>query len=300
MGNKTASYRNRAIVICLAVYVAALGIAVGAGYLLRSNNPVLIAAVADVAATVAVFVFSVIFNNSSIYDPYWSLAPLPVALYWMFVLPSPAPVLIRHISVMVLLSVWAVRLTYNCFRRWKDLSHEDWRYVEIRRKTGRLYWPASFFGIHLFPTIIVFAGCLSLYVALSTGIRQFNLLDIAAIFVTGMAIIIEAKADWDLKNFLATRKSVDENISNGLWAYSRHPNYFGEVLFWWGLYLFALAANPGFWWVIIGPVCITGLFVFISVPMMDRHILSRRQSYADSMEKVSAFIPWFPRNKAGI
>jgi steroid 5-alpha reductase family enzyme len=82
-------------------------------------------------------------------------------------------------------------------------------------------------------------------------------------------------------------------LTSGLWAYSRHPNYFGEVLFWWGLYLFAVAAEPAFWWAIFGPLAMTMLFIFISVPMMEKHLMERKPCYAESRAGVPKLFPWF-------
>jgi steroid 5-alpha reductase family enzyme len=283
--------KARANLAIALVYALALVVALGVGYLLRGRHPIFIAGGADIAAAIVVFIFSVLFNNSSIYDPYWSLAPVPIARYWTF-LPSSNAVVVRQIEVLLLLTAWAARLTYHCLDRWQGLKHEDWRYAEMRG-VGRFYWLISFFGFHFFPTIIVFLGCLSLYPALSAGSKPFGALDILAIAVTISAIWIEARADGELKTFMSLRKSAGENIATGLWAYSRHPNYFGEVLFWWGLYLFALSANLAYWWTLIGPVFITALFLFVSIPMMDRHILKTKRAYGETMKKVSALVPWF-------
>ncbi|MBL7062555.1 MAG: DUF1295 domain-containing protein [Dehalococcoidia bacterium] len=288
------SSKARAILTCALVYALALAIALGVGYLLRGKHPILIAGGADIAATIIVFAFSVIFNNSSLYDPYWSVAPVPIALYWTFHAASNAAI-IRQVAVLLLLTIWAARLTYHCLNRWRGLKHEDWRYAERRSNTGRFYWVTSFFGFHLFPTIIVFLGCLSLYPTLLVGTNPFGVLDIVAIILTISAILIETRADQELKTFLSKRKSAEEHITTGLWTYSRHPNYFGEVLFWWGLYLFALSADLAYWWVVIGPVCITMLFIFVSIPMMDRHLLKKKQAYAENMKRVSALIPWLPK-----
>jgi steroid 5-alpha reductase family enzyme len=292
---KQPASKPRAILSVALVYALALVIALGVGYLLREKHPLLIAGAADIAATIVVFIFSVIFNNSSVYDPYWSLAPILIALYWTF-LPSSNAVIFRQIAVLLLLAVWAARLTYHCLDHWQGLKHEDWRYAEMRR-TGRFYWLISFFGFHFFPTVIVFLGCLSLYPALSVGSKPFGVLDILAIAVTVSAIWIETRADRELRTFISRRKSAGENIRTGLWAHSRHPNYFGEVLFWWGLYLFALSANLAYWWAVIGPVCITLLFIFVSIPMMDRHLLNKKPAYAETMKRVSSLVPWFPNKK---
>jgi steroid 5-alpha reductase family enzyme len=80
-------------------------------------------------------------------------------------------------------------------------------------------------------------------------------------------------------------------MDTGLWAFSRHPNYLGELSFWWGLYLFALAADPSWWWAIAGAVSITLLFVFLSVPLLDRRSLGRRPQYREHMKRVPALFP---------
>ncbi|MBI5546954.1 MAG: DUF1295 domain-containing protein, partial [Deltaproteobacteria bacterium] len=87
-----------------------------------------------------------------------------------------------------------------------------------------------------------------------------------------------------------------EIVNTGLWKYSRHPNYFGEVSFWWGLWLFGVASDPASaLWTLAGPVAMTGLFLFISVPMLDKRSLERRPGYAEHRRRVSALIPWFPK-----
>jgi steroid 5-alpha reductase family enzyme len=289
------SPKRKVLLACLLAYAVALAGAILVALRFNGNGIIFAAAAADLAATIIVFAFSMIFDNSSIYDPYWSVAPVAIAVYWANHAVALPALPVRQLAVMLLLLAWAFRLTFNCLRRWNNLKQEDWRYAEMRPGAGRLYWPLSFLGFHLFPTIVVFLGCLSLYVSLSAGNNQFGFLDLLAIGATGAAILIEAAADRQMDAFRAEAKNTGQNIGSGLWAYSRHPNYFGEVLFWWGLYLFALSADPGFWWVVIGPVAITLLFLFVSVPMMDRHMLHRRKSYADRMDKISALIPWFRR-----
>jgi steroid 5-alpha reductase family enzyme len=86
-------------------------------------------------------------------------------------------------------------------------------------------------------------------------------------------------------------------IPPGLWSLSRHPNYFGEVLFWWGLYLFVPLAYPAFWWTIVGPLAILLLFLSTSIPLMERHLIAEHPDYAAYQQQVSPFLPWIPRRK---
>jgi steroid 5-alpha reductase family enzyme len=284
--------RRRAFAACVAVYAAAGAVALGIGWVVRDLHPVWVVAVADLAATVTVFLFS-------LYDPYWSVVPPVIALYWLVGSNAAAG---RVLPLFALLLAWSVRLTSNWARGWRGMDHEDWRYEDFRKRFGSLYWPVSFLGIHLFPTIVVFLGSLSLYAALGTATRGFQLLDVAAIVITASAVWIEATADRQLRRYVAERAEASGKAAqghgpvfdHGLWSLSRHPNYFGEVLFWWGLYLFALAASPASWWAVVGPLTVTALFVFVSVPMMDRHMLERRPQYAQAMRTRSGLVPWFP------
>ncbi len=257
-------------------------------------HPLWVGAAADTAATVAVFAFSVAFDNTSVYDPYWSVAPIAIAP-WLATRPEAAAApLARQALVITLVTLWGLRLTYNWGVGYPGLGHEDWRYAEMRGKAGRAYWLVSLFGFHYFPTVLVYLGCVPLYSAL-TSARPLGLLDALAALVTLSAIAIEALADEQLRAFRKKRRTPSEMLDTGLWALSRHPNYFGEVLFWWGLFLFAIAAGTGPLWTIAGAAAITALFLFVSIPMLDRRSAERRPEYKEYMRRVSALVPWFPK-----
>ncbi len=283
--------RARDLVIVALAYALALVVALAVGWALRDRHPILVAAAADLVATLIVFCFSVGCNNSSLYDPYWSVIPLPVAIYWASV-GEPG---LWQLLLLALVALWGARLTGNWAARWRGMRDEDFRYQEIRGRTGRLYWPASLFSIHILPTIWVFLGLLPLYPALVRP-SPMTALAIAAFMVTAAAIAIETIADQQLRAFLRARRDPEAVLDKGLWAYCRHPNYLGEVLFWWGLYLFGLAAEPAWAWSVVGPLSITLLFVFISVPWMDRRLLLRHPAWAQSMKSLPALLPW-PRRR---
>jgi len=284
----------KAFALYILAYTLALCVAILVGYALGGRHSILIVFTADIAATLVIYTFSRTFTNASFYDAYWSVAPVAIALYWTLGAVSENVVLTRQVVVVTLVFLWSVRLTSNWARQWRGLGHEDWRYAKLRAERGRLFWLVELCGIELMPTIAVFLGCLSLYPALSTGTSSFGPLDwVATVIVVG-AIIIEATSDEQLRRFVKTMQLPRQTMTTGLWAYSRHPNYFGELMFWWGLFLFALAADRSYWWVIVGPVALTTLFLIISIPMMDRRSLERRPGYQEHMKKVSALIPWFP------
>jgi len=250
---------------------------------------------ADIAATIVIFEFSRAYKNSSFYDAYWSVAPPVIAAYWLFSHAPDGINIIRTYIVLGLVMWWSLRLTLNWTSRWEGLTHEDWRYPPIREKAGKYEMMADFAGIHLFPTLIVFIACLPIYAVMKFGIKPFSGLDIIALIVIVIAILIETVSDIQLHKFIKT-KSPETFIKTGLWKYSRHPNYFGELGFWVGLMLFGLAAYPyGWWWIMPGALLIGLMFIFISIPMMDQRSLDSRQGYNDHMKRTSAIVPWVPK-----
>jgi steroid 5-alpha reductase family enzyme len=288
----------RAFLLILVAYSAAVIIAVGTGFLLRNQSPILVLGAADIAATIVIFIFSIIVHNSSMYDPYWSVAPVAIALYWLLQPSSNGFANPRHVLIFALVCLWALRLTANWAYQWRGLKHEDWRYRDIKQQTGSFYWPVSFLGIHLMPTILVFGGCLALWPTLRDRNAQLTWLDVVAAFVTLTAIVIEATADLQMRRFRRSLSAKRESMPGGLWAASRHPNYFGEVLLWWGLFLFVPLAYPDFRWAILGPLLILGLFLGVSIPLMERHLIAGHPKYVEYQRHVvSPFFPWFTRAK---
>jgi len=284
----------KAFAVCFLAYLVALAAAIACGFVLRNRHPIVVAAAADFVATVVVFGFSRLTNNSSIYDPYWSVAPLVILPYWALgpwaLGANPLRVLVTSAVVLA----WGMRLTFNWARRWRGLADEDFRYVDLRAKHGPRYWVVSFLGIHLFPTVLVFLGCLPLYHA-ATSREPLGALDVLGVAVAVIGIWFESTADRQLRRFAETPHDRSAVLATGLWRYSRHPNYFGEITFWWGLLAIGLGAAKGAWWTAVGAVSITALFKLASVPLIDARMLARRPAYAAHMKTTNAIFPWPPQ-----
>lgn len=247
--------------------------------------------IADSIGTIIIFIFSFLFKNSSFYDPYWSVAPIFIMTWLIHIAPESIPQT-RQMLVALLVFVWGMRLTYNFYRGWAGLNRQDWRYDDLQKKNGKWYWLVSFSGIHFFPTILVFLACLSLFPALLFGDNPINYLDWIGILIAFSAIGIETIADQQLHDYVKSKPDRSKVFQSGLWQYSRHPNYFGEIIFWWGLYFIGLASDSSYWWTLIGPLSITILFKFISIPMMDERMVKRRPEYKAHMKKVNTLFPW--------
>ncbi len=283
--------------------VAGFYVATGVGALLVAllwdgHHPLAVALLADLVATVVIFGFSMVVANSSMYDAYWSVIPPVVAIYFAAVAPSglPTGVLIRQVLVVSLVVLWAIRLTGNWIIGWPGFDHEDWRYVDLRSKLPRAVpWPVvSFLAIQLAPTLVVFAAMLPLWPALASPSHGFGVLDVVAAIVTLGAIALETQADRQMRAFTRDPANGGKPMDQGLWSWSRHPNYLGEILFWIGLWLFALASNPSWWWTVIGPLVIIGMFEAASIPMMETRSVERRPSYADYQARVAKLLPLRP------
>ena len=251
---------------------------------------------ADFVATLVIFAFSMAFGNSSFYDAYWSVVPPVLAAFW---LGQPeavgGPVVGRQVLVVGLLTLWAARLTANWWRGWSGLHHEDWRYVDLARQTGKAWPLVSLLGIHLFPTVQVFAACLPLWVVLAQPGPPLGPLDALAALVTLAAIAVEHVGDEQLRVFRASGPAPEAVMDTGVWSWSRHPNYLGEVGFWWGLWGFAMAVDPSSWWTGVGALAITAMFVWISIPLIEKRMRERRPGYAEVQRRVSMLLPRPPR-----
>ncbi len=281
--------------ICFA-YAASIAVAAVVLDHTRGQHPLIAAALADAAATGVIFAFSFVFRNSSFYDAYWSVAPPLLLAWWAWI--ASGPFTPGQFAVAVAVVFWGVRLTYNWARGWTGLDHEDWRYVDLQDKTGRAYWLVSFLGIHFFPTVQTFLGSVPLYylVAEHPALNPVLVWTGAAIALFGAAY--EMVADKQLRVYTLTRKKPGETFSEGLWKYSRHPNYFGEITFWWGLFVAGMGAGAPLW-TVAGAASITIMFVFVSLPMIDNRMLASRPGYDERVRNVSAVFPLPPRTDHG-
>ena len=241
-------------------------------------------------ATVLIFVASVIMKDVSVYDPYWSVAP-PV-----MILADMIKYRLWNVNSAVLLgliTVWSLRLTVNWYSVYRGPGNEDWRYAAYREK----YPPAvflliSFFGFQLMPTAVVYAGLVgTIY---SIGREDFAPLSLVGICVMIAAVLLEAVSDISIHRFLRENKCAQKTCDVSVWRYSRHPNYLGEILFWTGLYLYFAVLCPVIWYKGLWFLSIIALFLFVSIPMMEKHNLDRRPDYAGYKSKTSMLLP-FPR-----
>lgn len=282
------SRRARHLTGVAVLYAAVIAASAALFVALDDLHPLVAVLIVDLVATLCIFIASLATRNSSLYDPYWSVVPPFIA--WAFITRGDGTPALRALLLVGALSVWAVRLTTNWARGWSGLHHEDWRYVMLREKATVPGWLIDLSAVHLYPTMQVWVGCLGMYAALTLGDSPVGALDWIASGVVIAAAVLQFVADEQMRAHRATGSPVP--FEGGLWALSRHPNYFGEASMWWGVWLFGVAANPSsWWWTAVGPLTMTALLRFASVPMMDRRSVERRPGYDAIVQRLPAMLP---------
>lgn len=282
--------RVKGLLVDLIAYVGAFGIAAFPFFWI--DDMLVAAAVLTATATVVLFIVSVIFADVSIYDPYWSVAP-PVML--VLVLFKYRIWNVNAVILLMLIAIWSFRLTANWLYTYKGLGHEDWRYRMYREKYPfALFQLISFIGLHFVPTIVVYAGLVSGFLAVQRD--AFAPLSAIGILLMLGAVALEYVSDRSIHGFLREHAGERKTCTVSVWKYSRHPNYLGEMTFWTGLYVYFVALCPDIWYMGLGFLSIIVLFLTVSIPMMERHNLERRTDY-EPYKRSTSMLLLLPRRK---
>ena len=280
----------KAYIIVVISYLIALAAAGATLQFVTEYHLMVQVLIADVVATVVIFAFSVAYKNSSFYDAYWSVIPMVIVGY-LISLQSDADV-IRQLMLALVILLWGFRLTINWAYTWSGLDHVDWRYVNLQTKAGMLWWPLSFTGVHLYPTLLVFLGCIPMYHALVISTQPINGFDYLALAIGLISVWLEFQSDRELHRFRQLRRSRTEVLDTGLWSLCRHPNYLGEIGVWVAVLLFGYAAvGYADYWMLSGSVAMILLFTFVSIPMIEKKLLEDKPGYVDYKARSFSLIP---------
>lgn len=250
---------------------------------------------ADLGMTVVTFAFSILKRNSSVYDAYWSVIPFYLILLWFVFYGGNEWDIYQWVAAFVV-SFWAFRLTWSWGRGWPGWEHEDYRYVNFRKQFGKFFQPINFLAIHLYPTVIVFLGMWGLFWVFNFGEIQNEIVFYAGALLSVLGIFFELFADKELDRFRkGENKKKEDLLRSGIWAYSRNPNYLGEILFWFGLFGMGFAFGAPLY-TAIGSLGIFLMFLFASIPMKNKQMEKNRpEAFAKYKKEVSVLIPLPPR-----
>ncbi len=276
------SSRTRSFITVTLIYIICTLVGLGQYGYLPFSTPVNLL-IADTVATVVCFIFSLMFKNSSVYDPYWSVAPIIIVVG--FAIANG----LNSLGIIMLIAVcfWGARLTANWAYTFHGLCHQDWRYTMLCEKTGKFYPIINFVGIHYVPTLVVY-GCILPVVFVIESKPEINVLSVIFASLSFLAAAIQGIADVQMHKFRKNR--TGSFIHAGLWKHSRHPNYLGEILMWWGMGLSAVCAMPDKWYLIFGAVANTALFLCVSIPMADGR-QSKKEGFDQYKGETRALLP---------
>jgi len=237
------------------------------------------------------FVLSIFKKRNDIVDIAWGLAFILASWSSLFLSSNYS---LKTILVSLLITVWGLRLALHIYSRNRN-KKEDYRYLAWRKEWGRNFYLRSYLQIYMlqaFLLLLVVSPVLILNHSPSPNLTPFDLL---ALSVWLFGFIFETVSDYQLSRFIGNPKNKGQIIQSGLWRYSRHPNYFGEVTLWWGIFIFAFSStiNP---LTLVGPLTITTLILFVSgIPLLEKKYDDNPQ-YLEYRKKTSIFFPLPPKS----
>ncbi|CAL9163576.1 uncharacterized protein C594.04c-like [Musa acuminata AAA Group] len=267
------------------------------------RHPLLLANVLFFANVDALFwLIGLLLSNHWLIDLYWTVIPVMLVHYFASH-PLAKADAARSAVVTVLTWVWSARLTHNYFRRerWQWGAREDWRFNEMRKEYGRPWWWISFFAVYLSQQVFLIGICLPMY-AIHSSDKPWNIWDSLATVACLSGIVIAYFADTQLYEFVSKNETLSKhgapsvpNLDTGIWRYSRHPNYFGEQLWWWSLFVYAWNVGQG--WMFIGPLVNSLCLAYVTVLVEQRMLKKdhRAEAYREYQRRTSVWIPWFKR-----
>ncbi len=234
---------------------------------------------------VAFWIISLVKDDVSIVDSVWSLMFLIAASTYFAAAEVAGP---RALLALGLIAVWALRL--SIYITWRNHGEpEDYRYQQIRANNEPGFRYKSFYIVFGLQGLLAWIIAAPLAVAIS-GTAPLGLLDFIGVAVWLTGFLFESVGDWQLARFKRDAANRGKVLDTGLWAYTRHPNYFGDFTVWWGFYLIALSAGGS--WTIFAPLLMSALLLKVSgVALLEKDIAERRPAYADYIHRTNAFFP---------
>ena len=255
------------------------------------TNLFLLSGAAILLLMTLLWLLSLTLKNSSIVDIFWGFGF--ILIVWLVFALAPQGYLPRRQLVAILVTVWGVRLALHIgSRNWG--KPEDFRYASWRKENGPRWWWVSYFKVFLLQGSIMWILSAPLIAAQTSGFPAIlTPMDLLGMCIWGVGLLLESVADAQLAHFKKNPTNRGRILTSGLWKFSRHPNYFGEAVLWWGYYLLALAAGAG--WTVFAPLLMTILLVKVSGVSMLEKTLKSKPGYEEYMNNTNAFVPWLPK-----
>ncbi len=245
-------------------------------------------------AMILLWLRSLPIKDASIVDSFWGPGyAIVAAACLLFPWTSSSATLVLLVSMT---GIWGLRLGWHIWTR-NHGNGEDFRYREWREEEGARFWWTSLFKVFLFQGLLISVISLPVQIVASGG-RPLDPAAITGLVVWAIGLAFEAIGDWQLRQFKADPDNAGKVMDKGLWRYTRHPNYFGDSLVWWGISIVAMGSDLGAWG-LLSPILMTVFLTRISgVPMLEKNMIKNKPGYQEYVERTSAFVPLPPKNAA--
>ncbi len=232
------------------------------------------------------FILSILKKRNDIADVAWGLGFILMTWVSFFLSDESG---LRGIIVGLLVSIWGLRLAWHIYFRNKGKT-EDYRYLAWRKEWGKWFYFRSYFQVYILQGLFLFLIILPVLIINKNIGHAIGILGVVGILIWLVGFLFESIGDAQLSRFIKNPENKGKLMQSGLWSYTRHPNYFGEVLGWWGIWLISLSVPYG-WLSIIGPITITFLILKVSgIPLLEKK-MEENPDFAEYKKRVSVFIP---------
>lgn len=252
-----------------------------------------------IISAIAVFFYMLIWyflsllrKRNDIVDIAWGLGFIYLAVFLNY---FNGFVTTQNLFILILITIWGIRLAYHIFPR--QLAEEDYRYQAFRKKWGKRFYWKSFLNIYMLQGALLLLVSAPVVASASYAKPFPTFFNSVGIIVWIVGFYFESISDAQLSSFKKDAKNKGKIMTSGLWKYTRHPNYFGEVTMWWGIWVIAFNNNISSWIALLGPVTITILVRYISgVPLLEEKYVGNKE-FEEYKKRTSVFVPWFPKKK---
>ncbi len=252
--------------------------------------------VAVLLACHLVFILAAYLRRNDIADVFWGLGFLVAAagaIMGSGITESLQNLQVTELTILFCVGVWALRLAYHIGRRFLKSHEEDVRYANWRKEWGSGWLLRTYLQVFLLQAVFLIIISLPVLRSIALAPRSFTYAVGIGLLVWIFGFIFEAVGDEQLRRFKLNPSNKGRLMDRGLWSWSRHPNYFGEVVQWWGIFL--MCVEPGGWWLIISPIVITFLILKVSgVPMLEK-LMEGRPGFAEYKQRTALFFPRPPK-----
>lgn len=243
-----------------------------------------------------VWMVSAALKRTDIIDVFWGPGFAVVAVSSLLLVEGELTADSAVTILVAMVVLWALRLGGHLLIRWWGEQHEDRRYADMRAHSPQSWWLRSLLTVFWLQAAILWLVSLPLQLGIQSGSLNSSPLFVVGgvLWLTGF--LFEGVGDWQLSRFRSNPANSDRVLDSGLWRYTRHPNYFGDFVMWWGYFSMSVALGAP-WWTVFSPLVMSVLLMkFSGVGLLEKNISSRRPGYREYVQRTNTFFPWFPKS----